>query len=80
MLFLKSFENWVSASIKCSEHGISPEQRVKRIRSSYVSANKGNVEYHTDMAKAEEEKGGDKDSAALHRAMADAYRALVLES
>jgi hypothetical protein len=79
-LFLKNFENWVTASIKCSEHGNSPEQRVKNIRSSYVSAIKGNIEYHTLIAKAEEVKGGDKDNAALHRAMADAYHALVLES
>jgi hypothetical protein len=59
-----------------NEHGSTMEQRIDHIRSSYASAIKGNVEYHTVMSKADNERGN-KDAAALHLAMAQAYSALV---
>jgi hypothetical protein len=75
-LFLSSFEKWVEASITCNEHGGTPKERIERIQTSYTNAIKSNVEYHTLMGRTEEDNG-DKDSAALHRAMAQAYAAML---
>jgi hypothetical protein len=74
--FLSSFEKWIEASLTCNEHGETPKQRIERILASYFNAIKGNTEYHTLMAKLEDE-GGDKDSAELHRAVAHVYSALI---
>jgi hypothetical protein len=75
-LFLRSFEEWLLASIKCNEHGKTPEQRVENIKSSYERAIKGNVEYHNMMHEVEK-TNGNNESAALHWAMAQAYSSLI---
>jgi hypothetical protein len=72
-LFLKSFEQWIAASVTCSQKGTSIQERTKNIRESYEKAINANIQYHTEMAKM----SNDKDSSALHVAMAQAYSALI---
>ena len=76
-LYLRSFEDWVSASIKCEAKGLSEQERIDSIKTSYERAIKSNIAYHEIMAKTEDEMGR-KDSAALHSAMAKAYSAFIL--
>lgn len=78
-LFLNNFEKWVAASIVCSEKGLDAGQRIKNIRDSYQNAIKGNIEYHSNMIDVEKSYGNNNDAAAIHHAMAQAYRALVLD-
>jgi hypothetical protein len=73
-LFLNSFEQWVAASVTCSQKGDSIEERASSIKKSYEGAIKANIEYHTEMSRL---SGDDKDSGAMHLAMAQAYRALI---
>jgi hypothetical protein len=75
-LFLRSFEEWVSASMACSEKGSSVKERAARIKLNFEKAIKGNIQYHTEMSQAYVD-AGDKDSAAMHLAMAQAYGALI---
>ncbi|MEW6604463.1 MAG: hypothetical protein AB1351_07205 [Thermoproteota archaeon] len=72
-LFLNSFEQWVAASITCRQKGTSMQERTKSIKESYEKAINANIHYHTEMARL----CSDKDSAALHVAMAQAYIALI---
>lgn len=72
-LFLNSFEQWIAASVTCSQKGTSLQERTKNIRESYEKAINANIQYHTEMARL----SSDKDSIALHVAMAEAYSALV---
>ena len=74
-LFLNSFEQWITASVTCSQNGASVQERTIKIRESYERAIKANVQYHTEMARLSD----DKDSVALHTAMAQAYGALVID-
>jgi hypothetical protein len=72
-LFLNSFEQWVAAGVTCSEKGTTIKERAIKIRDSYKKAIKANIEYHIEMAKSSR----DKDTVALHAAMAEGYKALV---
>ena len=72
-LFLNSFERWVAASVTCSQKGGSIEERAKNIRRSYEGAIRANIDYHTEMSRHSD----DKDSEAMHLAMAQAYMALI---
>jgi hypothetical protein len=77
-LYLRSFEDLVSASIRCEEKGLTENDRIANIRVSYKRCIGSNIEYHELMANTENELGN-KDSAALHAAMAKAYSAFILE-
>ena len=72
-LFLNSFEQWVAASVTCSEKGASVKERAIKIRESYEKAINANIQYHTQMAQMTD----DRDTIALHTAMAEGYRALI---
>lgn len=76
-LYMRSFEDWVSASIECEEKGLTEQDRISKIKESYERGIKSNIAYHELMAKTENEMG-QKDSAALHSAMAKAYSAFIL--
>lgn len=75
-LFLRSFEQWVSASMACSEKGSSVQERAATIKLNFEKAMKGDVQYHTEMSQAYSD-AGDKDSAGMHLAMAQAYDVLI---
>jgi hypothetical protein len=75
-LYLRSFEDWISASIKCKEKGLTEQRRIAQIKESFERGIKSNIEYHDMMAKTENESGN-KDSAALHTAMSKAYSAFI---
>jgi hypothetical protein len=72
-LFLNSFEQWVAASVTCSQKGKSIAERANSIRESYEKAINANIHYHVEMSKLCD----DKDSSAMHLAMAQAYSALI---
>jgi hypothetical protein len=72
-LFLNSFEKWIAASVKCSQKGASIQERAASIRESYEKAINANIQYHTEMAKL----STDRDSSAMHLAMAKAYSVLI---
>ena len=72
-LFLNSFEQWIAASVTCSQKGASVQERAIKIRESYEKAIKANVQYHREIARL----SNDEDSIAMHTAMAQAYDALV---
>lgn len=75
-LFLRSFEEWISASMACSEKGSSVQERAAMIKLNFEKAIKGNIQYHTEMSQAYSD-ASDRDSAGMHLAMAQAYRALI---
>jgi len=75
-LYLRSFEDWVSAGIRCESKGLSEKDRIKSMKESYERGIKSNIAYHELMAKTETEMGK-KDAAALHSAMAKAYSAFI---
>ena len=77
-LYLRSFEDWVSASIRCEAKGLTEQERIARLKNSYKRAIKSNVAYHELMAKTESETGN-KDSASLHSAMVKAYSVFMLD-
>src|SRR5262245_32195479 len=76
-LFLRSFEDWVTASISCEAKGETTGQRITTMKESYERAIKSNINYHNLMAKTEAE-GGNEDSAELHEAMAKAYSSFIM--
>ena len=77
-LYLRSFEDWVSASIRCESKGLTEQDRIARLKNSYRRAIKSNIAYHELVAKTESDMGN-KDSAALHSAMAKAYPVFMLD-
>ena len=72
-LFLHSFEQWITASLACSEKGKTLEERAAKIRESYEKAINANIQYHAEMAALSR----DSDSRAMHDAIAKSYRALL---
>jgi hypothetical protein len=76
-LYLRSLEDWLSASIKCEAKGLTEKERLKNIKESYERAIKSNIEYHELMAKTESELG-ENGSSGLHSAMAKAYSSFIL--
>jgi hypothetical protein len=75
-LFLSSFEKWVEAGMKCSEHGESPEQRAQVIRNSYRNAVQANIDYHKGMV-ARSKESGEYEIASLHYSLMQGYEALL---
>jgi hypothetical protein len=72
-LFLHSFEQWIAASLACSEKGKTVEERAAKIKESYEKAINANIQYHKEMAALSK----DRDSRDLHDAIAKAYSALI---